>query len=79
MQAGEVGKFRKNSEIFARIEKFSLCIEISLHSEIFTCSEMFCFMFLCTNDPVFCFFHLYPHYNDTIKDKMVFSPFCKAI
>ena len=32
MQAGEAG------EIFARIVKFSLCIAISLHSEIFTCS-----------------------------------------
>ena len=28
-----VAKFRYNSEIFATIAKFSLCIAISLHSE----------------------------------------------
>ena len=37
IQAGEAGKFRKNSEIFTRIAKFSLCMEISLHSKILIC------------------------------------------
>ena len=37
MQAEKLGKFRKNSEIFARMGKFSLCMEILLHSEFSLC------------------------------------------
>ena len=37
MQVGEAGKFRKNSKIFVRIAKFSLCMEIWLHSEFSLC------------------------------------------
>ena len=37
---------------FHYIENFRYASEVSLHSEIFTCSEMFCFLFLCSNDPV---------------------------
>ena len=56
---------RRRQGNFARIAKFSLCNAISLHSEIFTIiakislhseifcySEISCFVFLCTNDPV---------------------------
>ena len=83
IQAGEAWKFRKNSEIFARIAKFitiiakfSLCIEISLHSKIFTCSEMFLLRVFVYKRTHF-FFHLYSHCNDTINDKLVFSPFVR--
>ena len=36
----EQQNFCNNSEIFARIAKFSLCIEISLHSEFSLYSEI---------------------------------------
>ena len=37
---------------FRNIAKFRYVSEISLHSANFTCSKMFCSLFLCINDPV---------------------------
>ena len=47
----QAGARRRNRGNFAIIE-FSLCVAISLHSKNFTCSEIVCFLFLCTNDSV---------------------------
>ena len=37
---------------FRYIAKIRYVSEISLHSKNFTCSEIICFLFLCTNDSV---------------------------
>ena len=46
-----LAKFRYIAN-FLYAANFRYASEISLHSEIFTCSEIACFVFLCTNDPV---------------------------
>ena len=78
-QAGCRMQARANWENFARIAKFSLCIAISLHSEIASYSEISVPLFCVQTTPFLVFFDLYPHCNYAIYDILVFSPFYKAI
>ena len=53
-------------------KNFAMIAKISLYSEFLAIAKLFCFMFLGSNDPRFCFFHFYPHCNDTIWDRYGF-------